>query len=426
MAETETIRTAPSRELALLGARPRFERPLHVGRPNVGDRAQLHARLDEILDRCWLTNEGPLVLELERRLEQLLGVRHVLPICNGTVALELAIRALGLTGEVIVPAFTFVATAHALQWQEITPVFCDVDPATHTLDPERVEQMISSRTSGILGVHLWGRACDVEGLSEVARRHQLSLLFDAAHAFGVSRRGRMIGNFGDCEVFSFHATKVFNTFEGGAIATNDDALAEKLRWMRNFGFSDYDQVDHIGVNGKMTEAAAAMGLVNLDALPAFLEANRRNHARYLERLSRLPGLRVLAYDESEQHNHHYVVVEVTPDAALERDALVDVLHAEGVLARRYFYPGVHRMEPYRSLYPNAGLMLPATEALAEQTLVLPTGSAVSLDAVDAVCEIVEAALARAPEVRAQRAGRRPRAASRPVARPRVHRVAGAR
>jgi len=392
-------------DLALMGGVPRFERPLHVGQPNVGDRARLHERLDAILDRRWLTNHGPEVIELERRLTALLGVRHCIAVCNGTVALEIAIRALGLQGEVIVPSFTFVATAHALQWQEITPVFCDVDAETHTLDPVRVEQMISSRTTGILGVHLWGRACDVEGLSEIARRHRLALLFDAAHALGVSRRGRMIGNFGDCEVFSFHATKVFNTFEGGAIATNDDALAQKIRWMQNFGFSNYDQVDHIGVNGKMSEICAAMGLVSLESLDDFVAVNSRNHARYVERLSRLPGLRLLTYDQAERHNHHYVVAEVLPEAGLDRDALVDVLMAERVLARRYFYPGVHRMEPYASLYPNAGLLLPVTEALVERTLVLPTGTGVSFEELDAVCEIIEVALSGAAAIRARRSAR---------------------
>ncbi|HEX7624669.1 MAG TPA: aminotransferase class I/II-fold pyridoxal phosphate-dependent enzyme [Anaeromyxobacteraceae bacterium] len=386
-------------DFALLGGSPLFERPLHVGQPNLGDREQLHRLLDGILDRRWLTNHGPLVTELEARLAKLMGVGHCIAMCNGTVALEIAIRALGLKGEVIVPSFTFVATAHALQWQEITPIFCDVDPRTHTLDPDRVERVISSRTSGILGVHVWGRPCDVEGLSEVARRHRLALLFDAAHAFGVSRRGRMIGNFGDCEVFSFHATKMFNTFEGGAIATNDDQLARRIRWMTNFGFSGYDQVDHLGVNGKMSEMSGAMGLVNLDAVPDFIACNRRNHARYAERLAGLPGVRLHGYDPSEQHNYQYVVVEVDEAAGIDRDTLVELLHAENVLARRYFFPGVHRMEPYRSLYPNAGLLLPVTEGLVKRTLTLPTGTCVSLEDVDGVCALIALAVREAPALR---------------------------
>src|SRR6185369_3387994 len=205
----------------------------------------------------------------EQRVAKMLGVRHCIAMCNATVALEITIRALGLTGEVLVPSFTFIATAHALQWQQIIPVFCDVDPETHCLNPRSVEKMITPRTTGIIGVHLWGRGCDIGSLSEIARSNGLKLLFDAAHAFGCSYEGRMIGGFGDAEVFSFHATKFFNTFEGGAVTTNDDDLAEKIRLMKNFGFAGYDQVIYLGTNGKMSEVSAAMGLTSLESLDDF-------------------------------------------------------------------------------------------------------------------------------------------------------------
>lgn len=388
-------------DLAILGGEPAFRETVHVGRPNIGDRARLHQLLDEMLDRRWLTNHGKLVIELERRLADLLRVRHCITICNGTVALEIAIRALELRGEVIVPSFTFVATAHALQWQEITPVFADVDPVSHTLAPASVRRMISSRTSGIMGVHVWGRACEIEQLAEIARQHRLALLFDAAHAFGCSSRGTMIGNFGDCEVFSFHATKFFNTFEGGAIATNDDALAKKIRWMQNFGFSGVDQVDYIGVNGKMSEISAAMGLVSLEALDDFVATNKQHHAAYVRHLAAVPGLEVVPYDGAERNNYQYIVVEVGPDAALDRDALVEVLKAENVLARRYFFPGVHRMEPYRSLYPNAGVLLPVTEDLVTKTLILPNGTGVTADDVEVICGIIRTASSNAAAIRAR-------------------------
>ncbi|MEI2422502.1 DegT/DnrJ/EryC1/StrS family aminotransferase, partial [Arthrospira platensis SPKY2] len=174
--------------------------------------------------------------------------------CNGTIALEILIRATELKGEVIVPSFTFIATAHALQWQEITPVFCDIDPKTHTLDPLAVEKMITPRTSGIIGVHVWGQPCNIEALTEIANQHNLKLVFDASHAFGCSYQGTMIGNFGEAEVFSFHATKFVNTFEGGAVVTNNDELAAKIRLMKNFGFAGFDNVIYIGTNGKMDEA----------------------------------------------------------------------------------------------------------------------------------------------------------------------------
>ena len=171
-------------DLAIFGAEPAFKEKLHVGRPNIGNRKRFLERVNDILDKRWLTNAGPYVCELERVLADFLGVRHCIAMCNGTMAMENVVRAIGLTGEVIVPAFTFISTAHALQWQEITPVFCDVNPRTHNIDPAQIEQMITPRTSGIIGVHLWGRPCDVEALTEIAHRHNLNLLFDAAHAFG--------------------------------------------------------------------------------------------------------------------------------------------------------------------------------------------------------------------------------------------------
>ena len=253
-------------DLAIHGAPPAFLQPLHVGRPNISNREKFLASVARVLDNQWLTNNGPLVQEFEQRIADQLGVKHCVAMCNGTIALEIAIRALGLTGEVIVPSWTFVATAHALYWQGITPIFADIDSATHNLDPAAVRRMITPRTSGIIGVHLWGRAAPVDELQAIANEYGLKLMFDAAHAFGSSYQGQSIGQFGACEVFSFHATKSFNTMEGGAVTTNDDELAEAMRLMRNFGFKGYDNVIHPGTNGKMIEVCAAMGLANLDGL----------------------------------------------------------------------------------------------------------------------------------------------------------------
>lgn len=386
--------------LAVLGGAPAFAERLHVGRPNIGDRTRLLERFDDLLDRRWLTNDGPYVQEFERRLAQMLDVRHVVAMCNATVALEIAVRALGMTGEVIVPSFTFVATAHALQWQQITPVFCDVDPATHNIDPERVESLVTPRTTGIVGVHVWGRPADVTALAEIAARRGLRLLYDAAHAFACTAGGRMIGGFGDAEVFSFHATKFLNSGEGGAVATNDDALAERMRLMRNFGFAGYDQVVYVGTNGKMGELPAAMGLTSLESIDRFVAANRTNHAAYTAALAGIPGITIVPYDAAERTNYQYVVVEVEEgEAGLGRDELQRVLWAENVMARRYFYPGCHRMEPYRSHFPNAGLLLPETERLVTRVLTLPTGTAMDDASVARVCGIVRAAVENAPQVR---------------------------
>lgn len=385
--------------LAVFSGKPAFDEKLHVGRPNIGDRKDLIDRINDILDRRWLTNNGKYVQEFENRLAGLLGVKHCIAMCNATVALEITTRALGLKGEVIIPSFTFIATAHSLQWQEITPVFCDIDPNTHNLDPACVEKMITPHTTGIMGVHLWGRPCDIEALTDIAGKHNLKLLFDAAHAFGCSHKGRMVGGFGNAEVFSFHATKFFNTLEGGAVATNDDELAAKIRLMKNFGFAGYDNVVYIGTNGKMNEMSAAMGLTGLDSLDEFININKRNYLKYHEELASVPGINLVRYHEQERNNYQYIVCEVDEGVAgVSRDILMRILHAENIIARRYFYPGCHRMEPYRSYFPHAGLLLLNTERLAERVLSLPTGTAVGVDEIARICWIVRLAVDYGPEI----------------------------
>ncbi|MDA3925085.1 MAG: DegT/DnrJ/EryC1/StrS family aminotransferase [Kiritimatiellae bacterium] len=353
-----------------------FKKTLHDGRPNIGDRQKFHQYVDEIFDRRWLTNRGQLVQEFEKELADYLGVKHCVIMCNGTIALEIAIRALNLDGEVIVPSLTFIATAHALQWQQIKPVFCDIDRNTYNIDPYEIEKHITDKTSAILGVHLYSRPCDIEALQKIADKHGLKLLFDAAHAFGCSYKGQMIGNFGECEVFSFHATKFFNTFEGGAITTNNDKLAEKVRLMQNFGFSGMDNVVHVGTNGKMSEICAAMGLVNFDEMDEIVAVNKRNYECYKMAIPSIAGLHLIDFDEKEKCNWQYIVVEVGVNYPLSRDELVSELHANNVRARKYFWPGCHRMEPYKTLFPHAGEMLTITEEVVSRLLVLPTGTSV--------------------------------------------------
>lgn len=387
-------------ELAIFGNDPAFRDQLHVGRPNIGSRERMLERVNDMFDRRWLSNNGPYVQEFEERVAGLIGARHCIALCNGTIALEIAIRALGLKGEVILPSFTFIATAHALQWQEITPVFCDVDPVTHTVDPACVEKMITPRTSGIIGVNVWGRPCNIPALEQIARRHGLRLLFDSAHGFGCSFRGKMLGSFGDAEIFSFHPTKFFNTSEGGAIVTNDDALAKKIRLMKNFGFSgQLDDVIYVGTNGKMNEFSALSGLTNLESIDTFITANRANYELYEEQLGRIPGITLISYDHGEKCNYQYIVLEVDESVTgVSRDLLVDVLRAENVLARRYFYPGCHRMEPYRSYFPHAGLVLPETERLVKRVLSLPTGTSIGRDQIMIICRIIRTAVENGAEL----------------------------
>jgi dTDP-4-amino-4,6-dideoxygalactose transaminase len=387
------------RELAIMTGEPFFKEKLYVGRPNIGDRKRFMERMEDILDRRWFTNNGPYVQEFEAKLASFVGVKHCIAMCNATIALEIAVRGLGLAGEVIVPSFTFIATAHSLQWQGITPVFCDIDPSTHNLDPVQIEKLITPKTTGIVGVHVWGRPCEIEALSRIADRHGLKLLFDAAHAFAGSHQGKMIGGFGDAEVFSFHATKFFNTFEGGAVTTDNDELARQIRLMKNFGFAGYDQVDFIGTNGKMTEVSAAMGLSSFERLDEFIDVNHRNFEHYKRELRDVPGIKLIDYSGPEKFNYQYIVIEIDEQITrIDRDRLVEILQAENVIARRYFYPGCHQMEPYHSHFPECGVALPHTERLVKRVMSLPTGTAVSLEDITAICGIIKLVLSNADQL----------------------------
>lgn len=365
---------------------------MHVGRPNLGDREMFHRLVDEMFDNRWFTNDGRFVQRLEHRLSESLGVNHVVLVNNGTTGLQIAGHALDLTGEIILPAFTFVATPHAFQWGGLKPVFCDVDPVTHCIDPNKIESLITDRTSAIVGVHLWGRPCQTAAIEEIADRHGLAVIYDAAHAFGSAHRERMIANFGRCEVFSFHATKFFHTFEGGAIATNDDELAHKIRLMKNFGFESMDRVVHLGINGKMPEVCAAMGLASLEQLDEVLFVNRQNYHVYRSQLADVPGIHLYSHVDPIATNFQYVVTEVDDDAAVSRDELLKRLHDANIRARRYFFPACHRMEPYRSLYPEQIDALPVTDQLCRRVLVLPTGTSISPDDVQTVCAVIRSAL----------------------------------
>ena len=305
------------RKLAVLGGRQAFDEPLHVGRPNLPDRGTFNSLLDEMFERRWFTNYGPLVKRFQDELQTLLGVKHCIPLCNGTIALELACRAIGLSGEVIIPSFTFIATAHALKWQQITPVFCDMRESDFTMDPDKIEDLVTENTTGIIGVHVYGNPCDDRAIRRIAGKHRLKVVYDAAHAFTNEVNGIPICRMGDISVLSFHATKFFSTFEGGAVATDNDELAHRVRLMMNFGFGgkDRDRVDYIGTNGKMTEVCSAMGLAMLDRVEAIRTINERNFHGYGNRLSGIPGitLREPSGDLTKQ-NWQYVIITVDSSA----------------------------------------------------------------------------------------------------------------
>jgi dTDP-4-amino-4,6-dideoxygalactose transaminase len=380
-------------DLAFFGGSPLFSKTLHVGTPNYGDRSRLLERFNEILDARWFTNNGPFVQEFEARIATLLNVKHCIAVSSGTLGLELVLRACNLQGEVIVPSFTFVAVPHSVKWQGLTPIFCDIGQDNHLLDPAAVERLITPRTTAIIAVHTWGETCDVAALEALACKHHLRLFFDASHAFGCTHNGLPVGGFGSAEVFSLHATKYISTFEGGMITTNDDDLAAQTRLLRNFGFTGYDSVACLGINGKLNEMSAAMGLTNLEAMDSFTTVNYNNYLVYRDCLSAIPGVKLLPPDPSEKRNHQYCVVEVdSAQAGITRDQLMSILQAEGILARRYFYPGCHLMPPYLHDSRHTPRPLPRTEMICATVLVLPTGPNVSVDQINAICQVIKLAL----------------------------------
>jgi dTDP-4-amino-4,6-dideoxygalactose transaminase len=362
---------------------------LHVGQPNIPDPQDFISRVDAILNDKWLTNNGPVVQEFERRLAKFLNVDHVIATSSATSALMVSARALGLYGEVIVPSFTFIATPHSLQWLGIRPVFVDIDPQTHNIDASQIEHLITPRTTGILAVNLWGRSCKPDIIDRIAARYNLKVIYDSSHAFGCSHLGNLLGSYGDCEVFSFHATKFLNSIEGGAITTNNSALAHQLRHSINFGFSALDKVDSLGINAKQNEVCAAMGLSNLASLPAILRHNESIYLRYRQNLAPIHALTLIEYDMSELNNFQYIVLELDAELSpISRDDLIAHLWLHNVRARKYFWPGCHKMEPYLSLYPDLCSSLKVTEYVASRVIVLPTGLSVSLGDVDRICRLL--------------------------------------
>ncbi len=369
-----------------------------MGAPFIPPRQELHAALDTLLDSGWLTNNGPCVHRLETLLAARHGVSQAVAVANGTLALQLLFRALGLRGEILLPAFTFIATAHAATWERLDTRFVDIDRDTHCLDPRAAAEALGEATAAIVGVHLWGQRCDVEGLGQLASRAGLPLILDGAQGLGIPMEAPSEAL--AC-VLSLHATKIVSGLEGGAVLTNDGALAAELRRMRNFGFAGYDKVVGLGTNAKLNEFSATFALQALSCLDSLIERNRIIREEYKTCLVNLPGITFHAPEKADSINHHYAVVMVDgQQCPLTRDELMHVLWAENILARRYFHPGCHRMEPYRSRAAADPPILPVTEAVAASVLVLPAGSAVRRPEVGTISERIRQALDQAPLVRA--------------------------
>ena len=373
------------------GALVPFEHPIYVTRPLLPPMASLVRRLEEVWTSQWLTNIGAQHDRLEAAVRGYLSVDELSLFTNGTVALITAVRALGLTGEVLTTPFTFPATPHALSWSGITPVFCDIDPVTLNLDPVAVERAVTDRSTGILAVHVYGNPCDVDGLQDIARRRGLRIIYDAAHAFGTRLHGRGVGSFGDVTMFSFHATKLFHTAEGGALACADRSLRAKIDDLRNFGIHGPDAVEGIGINGKMTELQAALGLCVLEHLGDELSRRRLLLSRYRQRLAEVEGLAPLQEPDGVQGNCQYCVIRVdAPVFGCSRDVLHQELRHYNVFARKYFYPLCSQYECYRSLPSAAPGNLPVATRTARDVLCLPLYGALGETDVDRICDMIVA------------------------------------
>lgn len=364
-----------------------FPEPILVTRPVLPPLERLLPGLQDVWESQWLTNFGEQHVRLEERLCDFLGVRHLSLFNNGTIALLTACRVLELRGEVITTPFTFPATVHALRWCGVEPVFADVDPVTLTLDPGRVAEWVTSRTSGILAVHVYGTPCDVEGLGAVAAEHGLRVIYDAAHAFGVEMAGRGIASLGDISMFSFHATKIFQTAEGGALATADPDLKSRIDLLRNFGLRNEWQVVAPGLNGKLSELHALLGLQVLDLVHEEIETRRILLHRYRERLREIEGLEMVEDRRKEtRSNHQYCVVRV--DGARfgsTRDEVQHGLRRFNVFARRYFFPLCSDYPIYRDLPSANPVHLPHASRAAAEVLALPLYGAMSVETVDRIC-----------------------------------------
>lgn len=335
---------------------------INVTKSYLGSKNKFKAYIDRIYNTGWLTNNGPLVTALEQRLKDYLGVRNIILTNNGTIALQIAYRALGINGSAITTPFSFVATTSSLQWEGIKPIFADIDPATWNLDPNQIERHIQQDTSAIVATHVFGNPCDVERIEQIARIHNLKVVYDGAHAFGVRHKGQSVYKWGDISTLSFHATKLFHTIEGGAIVTNDDELADRVRLLCNFGIVDTDQIEGIGINAKLNEFSAAMGMCVLDDIELILECRAEIGRRYEKRLGDHFDLQLL--QPESQCNYSYFPIALDDENQLLRCR--SQLNENGVNPRRYFYPSLDTLEHLQPQTPQ-----PRSRALSRRVMCLP-------------------------------------------------------
>lgn len=353
---------------------------INVTKTYLPNKEKYKAYVDEIYMNGWLTNNGPLVQLLEKKLASYLGVKNIVLVSNGTIALEIAYRALDLTGEVITTPFSFVATTSSLVTNNLTPIFADIDKRTFNIDPKNIENLITKKTSAILPVHVFGNACEVEVIEQIANKHKLKVVYDAAHAFDVEFKDKNILNYGDISTISFHATKLFHTIEGGALIINDDTLVEKVRYLINFGIKNSEEIPHLGTNAKMNEFEAAMGLCVLDDLEEIKEKRKIISKIYKEKLKDLVIFQEQNIDASENYSYISILFEKETQLLKVQKALND----KQIFPRRYFYPSLDTLN-----YIEPKQIMPISRDISKRILCLPTFAELELKNQNTIISIIK-------------------------------------
>ncbi len=367
-----------------------FEEPVHVTRPLLPDLRLVAEQLQDVWQSCWLTNDGPKHQLLEETLKAKLMVPHLSLFNNGTIALMVACRSLRLSGEVITTPFTFPATSHVLTWNNTEPVFCDIDPVTMNIAPEKIESLITPRTTGILPVHVFGTPCDVGRIQQIADRYGLKVIYDAAHAFAIEVDGTGIGNFGDISMMSFHATKVFHTAEGGALLFRDDRLKERIRFLRNFGIKNEEEVVMPGINGKMSEIQAVIGLGVLECLTQDIARRKQLVDVYRSCLADVEGITLPQEQKGVKSNYQYFVIRVNrSDFGRSRDEIHEQFKEYNVFTRKYFYPLCSDYPCYHHIPSASPATLPVAQKVANEVLCLPIYGKLAGEDVERICTILK-------------------------------------
>lgn len=359
---------------------------IYVTRSSMPSKEEYFKEIEELWETHFLTNMGIKHQTLEAQLKNYLHVENIELMCNGHMALELAIQALELKGEVITTPFTFVSTTHAIVRNGLTPVFCDINMDDYTIDADKIEALITENTSAILPVHVYGHVCDIDKIEEIARKHKLKVIYDAAHAFGVTYKGKGIGSFGDASMFSFHATKVFNTIEGGAVCFKQPDLGKELYSLKNFGIRSEEIIDGIGANAKMNEFQAAMGICNLRHLDDEIEKRKKVVEHYDSRLGDLKGIKISKPQESVKSNYaYYSVLFEEEKCGCSRNDVYETLKKHGIYSRKYFYPLTNDCQCYKGIYDE---ITEKARYVSERILTLPLYADLPLEMVDNICNII--------------------------------------